>query len=294
MSIIGASYWRTPARPSRARWQALLAIIGSLPLALSLASSVSVAAQAAPPVHCGVAGGGSIRGVVVDDSTGVPVADAYIYLFVRDYCTTKTDGLGRFVVHSLPLGSQRIETGGPGYRQFQPISVDVLAVDTTLIELRLVPGGPLEDCRASPSCSPLTEGGLDVLSDEDAAFRLAALGTAIALAWPTVGGDERWYACVQDEQQAVTMALRERYRPVVDGVECDDPADRPLPQMRHISTGRPAFQPRVNRVVEIIPGRRTVSLSYYVGARWGARWDCDFEMTERGWRPTLCIAIGVS
>jgi hypothetical protein len=267
-----------------------------LSLALIFFSGRGAIAQAVPPAHCGSADGGSIRGVVVDDSTGVPVAGAYIYLFVRGGCRTTTDGLGRFVVHSVPSGTQRIETGGPGYRQFRPITVEVVAGDTAHIGLRLVPGGPLDDCRSLPSCSPLTEGGLAVLPDEDPAFRLVALGTAIGLAWPTVGNDH-WYACIQDEEQAVSMALSERYSPVVDAVECELPADssgRPLRQIRHVSTGRPAFRPRVDRVVEVIPGRRTVSLSYYVGPLWGAGWDCDFEQTDGGWRATLCIATWVS
>jgi hypothetical protein len=270
--------------------------IGTLGLLCFFCSSGRAAAQVAASASCG-SDGGTIRGVVVNDSTGVPVPASYIYLFLRGSCRATADALGRFVVHDVPAGTQRIETGSSGYRQFRPVNVQVIAGDTTHIELRLVPGGPLQDCRASPSCSAMTDGGSGSIRDEDAAFRLVALGTAIGLAWSTVGSDDRWYACLEDEQAPVFLALGERYGPVVGGEECQLPRDstgRPARQLRHTGTNHPAFRPRVDRVVEVVPGRRTVSLSYYVGPLWGAGWDCDFERTERGWRASLCIAVWVS
>jgi hypothetical protein len=278
-------------------WKTATLIAHGLALISPLCGPVSAQAQEGREGNCGATAGGTVRGVVVNDSTRVPVAGSYIYLFVRGNCGTRTDALGRFTVHDVPSGTQRIETGGPGYRQFRPINVEVIAGDTTGIELRLVPGGPLEDCRALPNCAPLIDGGSGAIQDEDASLQLVAMGTAIGLAWSIVGGNEPWYACLPDEPRPVFAGLSERYSPVASSEECELPRDssgRSARQMRHIATNRPAFQPRIDRVLELTSGRRTVSLSYYVGPLWAAGWDCDFERAERGWRATICVATWVS
>jgi hypothetical protein len=64
--------------------------------------------------------------------------------------------------------------------------------------------------------------------------------------------------------------------------------------MVHVESSRFAFRPRIHRVIEEDSGRRTVSLSYYIGPRWAAAWDCEFEDSDTGWRPTLCWLVGVA
>lgn len=256
----------------------------------------TVDAQAVPQGDCGYEPGGTVRGVVVDDSTGVPVARSHVYLFIGEGCRTAADGLGRFVVRRVPSGVQRIETGSTGYRPFEPTGVTVVAGDTVDIELRLVPGGPLEDCRALPSCAPLVEDVAGEVADDDTGFRVVALGTAIGLAWSTVGGTERWHACLEEGSEAMLQALRARYSPVGDAASCElssGPTGERAGRLRHVETDHPAFRPRIDRVVELNPSRRTVSLSYHVGPRWGAGWDCDFVRNGRGWRPTICVAAFV-
>jgi hypothetical protein len=272
--------------------------IGTVAIALVIAllsgNSASVEGQDVSTGDCQYEPGGTIRGVVVNDSTGVPVPRSHIYLFVGGSCRTTADFLGRFVINRVPSGTLRIETGFPGYRQFAPVTVEVTTGDTTDIELRLVPGGPLQDCRALPDCSALVDGGTGSAETDSIGFRVAALGTAIGLAWATVREEGGWYACIEGEPAAVRAALSERYSLVADADECgfrDGPSRN---RLRHVETDRAAFRPRIGRVVEVNPRRRTVALSYYVAPLWAAGWDCDFERSSRGWRATICIATWVS
>lgn len=272
-------------------------VTGCLALSSWLLGAEPAEGQRTPPVDCGTVDGGTIRGVVINASTRKPVSGSYIYLFIGPGCRADTDALGRFIVQGVPSGPQRIQTGSTGYRQFTPVTVEVAAGDTSYVELQLDPGGPLEDCRALPECAPLVDGGSAVSLSEDDNFRVVALGTAIGLAWETVAGNARWHACLENERAAVLDRMRDRFSAVVDFAECEIPDLASLPgarQMRHVATNSSAFVPRVDRIVELSPNRRTVALSLYVGPRWGAGWDCDFERTELGWRATLCNATWVS
>lgn len=255
-------------------------------------------AQPNPNPGCGSELGSVVQGVVVNDSTDVPVSRALIYLFVQGRCSTYAGPLGRFILEGVPPGDLRIEASAGGYRQFFPITLEAAAGDTTHVELRLVPGGPLEDCRALAECAPLTEVPFQPLSSDPAvSFRVTALGTAIGLAWPTVGVPEPWYACFDEESSDVLESLAERFPLIVGAGECELPVDelgRRARQMRHIGSNRPAFRPRVEQVETVSPGRRTVALSFYVGPLWAAGWDCDFVSTDQGWRPTLCRSTWVS
>lgn len=254
-------------------------------------------AQATPTANCGADPGGTILGVVVNDSTDVPIPSTFVYPFVRGRCPATGDDLGRFVLEGVPAGEVRLEASMAGYRQFFPKSFQVAVGDTTHVELRLVPGGPLEDCQALPECAPLTAATSVSGAVPDAGFRVTALGTAIGLAWSTVGGRDPWYACLEEESTEVTRSLSERFAFIVGASDCELPVDesgRPARQMRHVESGRPAFRPRVGRAQMVAPGRQTVSLSYYVGPLWAAGWDCDFLSTEEGWKPTLCRPTWVS
>lgn len=250
------------------------------------------AAQTAGTGDCGYETAGTVRGVVVNDSTGAPVPGSYIYLFLTPDCRARTDALGRFVVRGVPPGTHRVETGMSGYRRFVPIDVAVMAGDTTYVELRLEPGGPLDDCRALAACSLLLERGSLPADNDDFGFRVVALGTAIGLAWRTVSTDGRWFACVQDEPKVVLETLGDRYSPVADAESCEigaDPSGAQHHRLLHVATTRPAFQLLIEGVVMLSRTRRTVSLGYVFGPHGGAGWDCDFVRTEQGWRATLCI-----
>lgn len=155
-----------------------------LMLILFVGASGGVKAQAGSPGDCQSEAGGTIRGVVVNDTVRVCLfLRSYICLIEPAGCRTTADLLGRFVVQRAPAGTLRTVTGYPGYRQFRPVTVEETTGDTTDVELRLIPGGPLQDCRALPSCSVLVDSGRGSIRDEDAGFRLVALGTAIGLAW---------------------------------------------------------------------------------------------------------------
>lgn len=257
----------------------------------------AAAAQTAGTRDCGHENGGTVQGVVVNDRTGVPVSRSYVYVYLQRVCHTATDALGRFVMQHVPAGTHRVVTSASGYRSAVPVFVDVTSGDTAYIEPRLVPGGPLDDCRAKANCSRLLERG-SVESDlDDFGFRLVALGTAIALAWETVTAEERWFACLKDEPDAVLDALRDRYGPVAEAEKCEVRADSPGrygPRLLHVDTARPAFQPYIENIAVLGLSRRTVSLAYFYGPHGGEGWDCDFERTDHGWRPTLCIDTWVS
>lgn len=101
--------------------------------------------------------------------------------------------------------------------------------------------------------------------------------------------DAGWYACLDDESEAVRAALSERYGLVVSAEECELLRHPSGTRLRHTEINRPAFQPAIDRVVEVNAWRRTVSIAYYVDPEWAAGWDCDFERTDRGWWATICV-----
>lgn len=253
--------------------------------------SSGASGQGLPVDDCRAEPGGTIRGVVVDDRTGQPVPMSNIYHFGG--CRTTADRLGRFILRRVPPGEGRVEPSFPGYRSFTPVTVDVVTGETSIVERRLVPGGPLEDCRALAACAGLVDGGPGPIRNEDAAFRLVALGTAIGLAWRTVTEDGGWHACI-DEPDDVRAALGERYMAVANVDECELGRSTEGHRLLHVITDSYAFQPWIEGVTIVSPRRRTVSLMYYVGPHWAAEWDCDFERTSQGWRPTLCILTSVS
>ncbi len=241
--------------------------------------------------------GVTIRGVVVNDSTGVPVSGSRVYGEPGRDCRTVTDDFGRFVLSGMPAGSIRIYVSAAQYKPINPLWLDVEVGATETVEIRLVEGGPLRDCRAVPACALLVDGEPVAGMDDAAALRLAALGTVIGLVWGEVTDGEHWYACLDEESLDLLPALSERYSPVVSHTECELP-EGPLGseprRMRHAATGSPAFGLTIDRITEPLPNRRAVRLSYYVGPLWAAAWECDVERGPRGWRPTLCIVRWIS
>lgn len=254
-------------------------------------------AQRAGSADCGYEAGSIVQGTVVNDSTGAPVQAQLHIDLPRGHCFATTDALGRFTLHHIPPGTHRVGTTVAGYRPFIPVAVPVTLGDTAYVELRLTPGGRLEDCRAEVSCSVLLERGSVSADSADADFRLVALGTAIGLAWQTVAKDGRWYACLKDELKAHEEALRDRYGPVAEAESCEiraDPSWMYGPRMLHIDTMRPAFQPIIEDILILSPMRRTVTLGYFYAPHGGEGWECDFVQTEQGWRATVCIESWIS
>jgi hypothetical protein len=135
-------------------------------------SSTSIAGQTLGERPCPVAGGGTIAGIVLDDSTGVPV-QARVAAWPP--CDARTGADGRFIIASLRAGTYTVTAASPAYRElFAPPSVTVTVGDTAYLELRL--RRPIVNCTLLPECASMC---YEVLLGEWQQF----LGTT-APAWP--------------------------------------------------------------------------------------------------------------
>lgn len=235
---------------------------------------------------CGASDGQTVNGVVLDDGTDVGISGAWVYLY--EGCRTTTDSAGRFVFRGVSGGSVRLDVGARGYREFRPQSYPLPASDAQGLVVRLVPGGPLEDCRLIPECAPLVAPPASMPSE--LGFRTVAYGTTLALAWELLEGGA-WYACVGDEPEDLLDALAEQYDRVTAGDTCEmmsEPSGRPRRRVRHRPTGAPAIILRLEAVEVSSPTRREVSLAYIVAPLYAAGWKCVFEEADGEWHPTLC------
>jgi hypothetical protein len=231
-----------------------------------------------------------VRGVVIDDSTGKPVAGARVHLLMS-FCNANADALGQFTFRDVRSGSERVEAGHTGYLRFSPLDIAVSPNDTIVLELRLRAGGRIEECRVHPACARLLgPPGPGAWGDEEQ-FRLAALSTTIAIAWPSVASVTPWHACVEERSATVMTELAARYGPVVPRTECAIPGDRwdTRSRVRHTPTGEPGFVITVSGVKDIGPDRRTALLFFTIARLWGEGWECMFERFAQAWMPLQCV-----
>ena len=235
--------------------------------------------------------GGTVTGVVLDDSTRTPIAGVWVVSLFTN-CRTVTDAQGRFRLQGARPGNDRIDIGRPGYRQFSPVGVAIEAGKTTEVTLRLRRGGPVDDCRVNAACARLLSEDRTSLADPEDQFRLMAHAVVIALIWDTVANGE-WYACVSDPKPAVLEELRNRYTRVATEAECmmKEGPNRPRERLHHIATGNLAFRIRLDTVTETGPTTRRAFLSYMHAGLWGAGYECDFERVRYAWRPVLCTMV---
>jgi hypothetical protein len=231
-----------------------------------------------------------VRGVVIDDSTGKPVAGARVHLLMS-FCNANADGLGQFVFRDVRSGNERIEAGHTGYLRLSPFSIAVSPPDTIVLELRLRPGGPLEQCRVHPACARLLEPPKAGALSDGERFRLAALSTTIAIAWPSVASVTPLHACVEEASAAVIAQLADRYGPVAPRGQCAIPGDRwdTGARVRHTPTGEPGFFVTVRGVQDVGPYRKTALLVFNRGRLSGQGWECMFELSAQVWTPLQCV-----
>jgi hypothetical protein len=189
---------------------------------------------------------------------------------------------------SKPLAAMQIDAGHPGYRRVARAVADVAPGQTTEVELRLRPGGPLQDCRVHPSCALLLREPIPSLGSEDEAFRLTAYLTALAIGWNAVTREPGWYACVNEPSSSVISELKARWENVAPSADC---LARGSTRFSHTQTGTPAFFLRVEKPTQPSSQRRSAEVSFLMGGRSGQGWRCDFEHVTGGWRAALCVHV---
>lgn len=119
----------TLAHPCRSAWNGRRARCSALVFVLaSLAAPQTLRAQA-------------LRGVVIDDDNGTPVASATVRLVVRGELDrgTETDAQGRFLFTLHTAGDYGLEVSRVGYTTTRSQSVRVEDRDTVSIEFRILP-----------------------------------------------------------------------------------------------------------------------------------------------------------
>lgn len=256
----------------------------------------AVGIQAQVVRKCESPTGALITGLVVDDSTGKPLGGASVQLLIAG-CYVSADTDGRFVFHGLEPGTERVGATHPGYRRIAAVQLTIMQSDTITIELRLKPGGPIEDCRVDAACARLLmEADAESLSDEER-FRLATLATTIAIAWKDVAGGTPWHACIDESSVAVIAMLTARYGPIVPRAECGVTREEETPlrvRVRHLAGRTPAFFVQVDSVTNVSADRRTANLDYLVGPLWGQEWRCSFDRTARAWSAVECVLVSES
>ena len=232
-------------------------------------------------------GTGVIKGVVRDDSTGAGLGGSWVAL-IDPFCRVVTDSAGHFRFDGLPARSIQIDAGHPGYRRYSRTSATVATGQTTEVEIRLRPGGPLQDCRVNVNCARLLREPILPNATEEEQFRLVAYVTMLAIAWTDVTRERGWYACVEENSQAVVNELTVRWDRVAAAADCGfrgDVRDRLI----HTPTGNHAFFVRMRNPQQTSAGRRRAEVSYLVGGLWGQSWTCNFERIDGTWRATLCV-----
>jgi hypothetical protein len=232
-------------------------------------------------------GTGVIQGIVRDDSTGMSIGGSWVVLIVP-FCRVVADSAGRFHFDRLPAGRIQIDAGHAGYRRFTRLLATVAAGQTTEVEIRLRPGGPVPDCRVNISCAHLLREPMLPGGNEEEQFRLAAYVTTIAIAWKDVAREPGWFACVDDDSPRVMQELKKRFEHVAAAADCTlstSVRDR----ISHAPTGSPAFHLRIGTAEQIGSGRKRAQLSYTIGGLWGEGWRCDFERISGTWRAALCV-----
>jgi hypothetical protein len=243
---------------------------------------------AVPRLRCDtVAVGGTIRGMVLDDSTGTPLTTRGVYLKSTN-CFTATDSSGSFEFRKVPPGRFSVAVANLGYRAFEPVPVEVRLDSMVRLELRLRPENMVADCREIARCARLLEARSDLAAGLTGNERLeeAVWRTTIALAGKRWDSD--WTPCANVKNERVRRVLKARIPNLAPGSECVVP--EPVTgssRLVHLPGGAPARSVQV-RKVEATADRAVVRSSYYVGPLWAEGWTCRFSRRDGEWVAQWC------
>jgi hypothetical protein len=249
-------------------------------------------AQGRMPCDTAVAGG-SLRGLIRNDSTDAPIAGVRIGIHQQGdaRCATRTDSGGRFEMGLLPAGPYRLLVlGGSDYRGPVSIPVEIRADSTTDVAVRLQPWSLLGECRKRAACASLVDSPPEDHSSLSQAERLteSVLRTSIALAGWTPQAE--WVPCAVVASEAVLAALRGRVPALAPASDCgaSDPARES--GFVHAPTGVPAWHFEVVDVglagTEILARSRSSD-----GLRGLTSWTCRFARAGAGdyWIARHCV-----
>ena len=249
--------------------------------------------------HCGDAPT-AIAGVVVDSTTGAPVQRALVRVY-RDStdgyrCFVSATPDGRFLLLGRMGGVDSITASAYGFRRFFSQAVRIQGQDTVRVRLALMPGGLLDDCRASEHCRDWLS--IDAGPDADLTLRALATQTAIVLAWKQFELPFNAYACLPAGTPDIVLeAVRALHSRTVQENECrllsSSGGESRRERLRHIATGEPAFSFSVN-VTREAGFERNIQLSHYAGPLSGERWECTFRRTGDVWTVSSCTIRGIS
>lgn len=242
--------------------------------------------------------GGSIRGRIVEDSTGRAVRSRGVFL-VGTNCFSATDSLGEFSFRGVRPGEFRVDIAPLSYRRHAPVPVVVQpGAPSDVGTIRLRPENLVADCVDVPRCAALLRAdaaSVANLSDEDQ-LQEVVLRTAIALAGGDWSPERSRIPCAPDTNLAVFAALQQRFPALAPDSACALTAREPLTgsaALRHTRSGRPAFAVSVSRIERDGAEANTRS-SYYVGPLHAEGWVCRFAREGESWSPLWCKLVWIS
>lgn len=241
-----------------------------------------------PRLRCDtVSAGGTIRGVLLDDSTREPITGRPVYLKSAG-CPVLTDSLGRFEIHPIPPGGYEVAVADGRYRRFQPVAVEIRADSVVELDFRLRPENLVADCRDIERCASLLDvrAGLPAELTEAERMEEAAWRTSIALAGTSWDSD--WVPCADVANERVHRALKARIPPLAPTSECEvaEPAAGRA-RLIHRPSGSPARLVKLTSIEETIGGA-VMKSSFYAGPRWGGGWTCRLSREDGDWIAQWC------
>jgi hypothetical protein len=264
-----------------------------VPLALWLVVTVAAPLRAQEPaaeprLSCdGVSAGGNIRGVLLNDSSGLPIPRTAVYLVSTD-CFTVTDPLGRFQLERVPPGQHRVTAGTLFHRAFQPVLVDVDADAVVEVVLRLRPQNRVADCLEIESCASLLRADAAMVAHLSAAERLeeAAWRTSIALAG--MSSNPEWVPCATVASERIRRVLARRIPTLALISDCRPDSEDPFRwRLVHLPGGSRAFHVRLASV-EVVADGAVSGSAYIVGPQWAASWTCRYSREGGEWSAVWC------
>jgi hypothetical protein len=277
--------------------KALTCVMFSLFLCAAVMPASAQDHQPEQRLRCDDSDGGIVRGFVLNDSTHQPIARRGVSLRpagdgVAGWCGAVTDSLGRFKIGNVPPGEYYIAPGTLGFRQFEPVRLEVTAGSVADLELRLWPGNLVADCQDVPACADLLEPRPDFVTHliDEERIEEAIWRTTIALAGKA--WDSNWVPCADVENERVREALLRRIPGLVPTLECER-LEGFIRQIRHIETGDPARIVRVSRI-DAMPEGIEVRSGFFAGSLHAEGWRCLYTEEYDGWTAQWCHVTSVS
>jgi hypothetical protein len=272
-------------------------------LLVLLAAPAASAAQETPTesvVDCGAAGGGTLRGELVERGRRVrDVAGAVVRLPETACPPTAPDARGRFAFRNAPAGIHVVTASAPlagwgdpvlGNEDWTSIA-EVRPGETLEMEWGLLMERPLETCRARPRCARLLAVDTAAVASLTDAERLreAVLRTTVALAAADDYPPE-WTVCVDEaEAPAVVGALRARFGEVAPWSRCTGRGK--VKQTHALRVDR-----RTGRASRRIHAREAAAygdLRLVQLASTGMRFRCVFQRRGAKWAARTCQLLSI-